>query len=404
MAYLLDDEDDQEMQAPEAIDGNRLGGIVSSLGGTGAAPGGTAPAAGTNSGKFVNFDRYLNANKDAATAGANRLADGIGKQGLDAKIGLVRYDGQFNQAVKDGTPQYGGETAYKLPTDRTPQSNYTQEEAPKTTWDAAQPGTKTYATQKRGLEGTPSRASPEDKRPTREEFVKKVQTGYSGPTWYSEIDGYGDMANKLQTASDQAAALGDRDKLLGLLQQRGGGTNFDAAMYGAVGQKKFNDVSKRYANLDDLLSKYTTRGDATAKQGKVVGDNVQRTYQHFLTAEDIRRENELNSPKPADPVTEANVARGNEISRMADEGYFGEAWNASGSGGENDDVFPGLTPELVAKMTPEEVARLEELWAEYIADNKRLGLKFAGSGGDPGHRYAFMGYLYDKYGPGEESK
>lgn len=413
MAYLLEDEDDKK-QAPEDAPNGGIAGVATSLGlgqsGTPAAPQSTG---GTGSpSKFVNFDRYFNANKDAAMAGADRLAGGVAKRADAATTGLENYNTGFQSAVKSGTPVYGGETGYWVERPEqaagTDPNNYTTD-VRQQTWETSQPGANAYATRRQGLVVQPTAEQPAtrptkpDNALTRDELKAKSTTGYSGPNWYSEWDGYSKVAGDVGKAASESKALGDPRKLQGLVQQYGGattqgGARFDTALLGAAGGQKFRDVADRYAGLEKKLAEYTTAGDAAAGVGRTDGEATKNKYLGILNDEDTRRQN-LPEAGP-DAFTQTKIARENEIKAMTEEGYFGN--NKLGRGSlSQEPIFQGLTPELVAKMTPEEVATLKALFAQYQGTHLGFGSAGGGTAGDQAmKRGAFMASVFKKYGGG----
>lgn len=198
MAYIsaLDEEEDRPAQA--------------------AAPGAgsaTPAQAAAPASRFVEFGRYLAANRDAAQASANRVAQGIEDKGNAVQTGLAGAQQQFNAA-----------TSQPL------QSATTEELANET---------------------------------------------YTGPNSLADTSGWSGLQSQVADAQDAAQATqtpGGVGALTG--GQSEGGRRFNAALVGNVGAERFGQLRERFGRMADGLSAANAASVAQANTARAQVDSA----------------------------------------------------------------------------------------------------------------------------------
>jgi hypothetical protein len=107
MAYFPKPEDD-EQESPTTAGTSAIAPAAAPQAAPQAAP---APAAPTGSGRFVNFARFLDANRGAAQQTAGRVAQGVERLGGEARAARTQAQSEFDQqpgaASLSGVAGYG---------------------------------------------------------------------------------------------------------------------------------------------------------------------------------------------------------------------------------------------------------------------------------------------------------
>lgn len=205
MAYISDQEDEEKQnQDPSTA---AAGGIFGSIpgGGTPAGPSAPTPAAATpSSGRFVNFSRFLNANRDAASNTADQALGDVDQQAGQAQQDLYKDSNAFkaNLVNPPRVPRHFG------PNQAAPAALY------------AQP---------------------------------------SGPASLSETDPWNSIQAENQSVQNQGSMTTDPNGWAALLQSQGrgsgtsGGDRLNAALVNNVGADKAQHARDRYAQLSQTI-------------------------------------------------------------------------------------------------------------------------------------------------------
>lgn len=308
---------------------------------TGSAPAPTPPAgaggapapsqdAGKAPGQYVNFQRYFDANRDAATASANKLASGIQAQGDAAQKELTQRQGTYGQAVGAGLGSaaiaptaLGGATNNQVtrgmpgatpasgarPTSTAPSSRGAAPATPAATpaqapsaasggWGAifakARPGAAPVApaaAQQSDLPPVPNMPgmTPASTRgaPTTPAAIAANQATadstpatYTGPDSLSQAPGWADLLGKVSHATSAANQTGTTSGLQALLQEQNKGmgadygagkSRFDAGLAGAAGGDQFAKLRQAFSGLPQKLTDADTASQAqsAAARGQV---------------------------------------------------------------------------------------------------------------------------------------
>lgn len=298
MAYVLpeDDEDEKPGQAQSPA----AGGMASPLGGgtLGAVGGGPAssPVQKTST-DFVSWDRILNANKDAATASADKLAGRVGGAAQAVQDRGNAAGAAFTGAVKEGTPVglqvagarvvppkpsaapatpsvnvFGQPTATPAITPPTPAPGATgaPTEAPRTKPPAPAPtGNVAAFTDVATPEVTPvrppTRGGIQQDGETKGQLEARAGATYKGPESLAEFDkGWGDILTDGREAASQVGLTNQRDANGNLRGDAGietllregaqgpytqGQSRMDAALLGSQGRGRFNQLQKDWGGL-----------------------------------------------------------------------------------------------------------------------------------------------------------
>lgn len=243
---------------------------------TPAAPGAATPkpAAGPSnaSGQYVNFERYFNANKDAATATGNKLAGGIEKQGQGVQDELAKRQGAFGQSVSAGLG-----AAATAPTKAPSES----------------PGEPRSEPTGRGRPSMPT--TPAAAEAATPALPPQQPVQWAGPNSLHEGEGWNELVSQAGTTASQAANAATPGGLQGLLQQQQKGaayspgqSRFDAGLVGATSGDKFAALRERFGGLSKSL------GVADAASVKQSGDAQARVagYNSKLASDAARIEAE----------------------------------------------------------------------------------------------------------------
>lgn len=261
-----------------------------------------APAAnaGQTPGRYVNFERYFNANKDAATNTGNQVASGIEKQGQSVQDELTQRQDTFGKAIQ--TNLGGAATA---PTKVAPESPGKPRSAPVTP---------------PRMPTTPAATA----AATPPAPAQAVQ--WRGPGALHEGSGWDALVSKAGTAASQAGTAATSSGLQALLQQQQKGTQytpgqsrFDAGLVGASSGDKFAALKEKFGGLPKSL------GAADAASVQQSGEAQARVgaYNEKLAAAAAERSKLLESqlpPRggPAAPPLTGTVTPGQQYALNSD--------------------------------------------------------------------------------------
>ena len=227
MAYALDDE---EEKAAEAAPAENFGSAAAPAGGAGGQQAQGQPA--QKGGSFVGFDRYLAANKDAATATGGRMVSEVGDAAGAAKKQVGDAVEGFKTDASAGGTRSTGSWGLEAPT-----RSYGLDAGGKATMDYA-PG------------GPVSVSNAED----------WAGATYTGPESLEEYSP--GLAAPIQKAAGQVDALGSSTGRQALLQSgigRGEGSytegqgRFDSALVDATAGGRFKAAGEKFGGLKDYL-------------------------------------------------------------------------------------------------------------------------------------------------------
>lgn len=209
MAVFLDDED-KKLQD----DNSFLSGPVTTSGAETGGNAGAAPKASANSGtpsRFVEFERYFNANAGGANAMADKLGTGVENQIKDAQSNLNKDEDAFADSVRQGVGQ-----AQIKPG---PEYGYTVEQG-------------TYSGPKEFLPSENTRSS--------------INNAYSALQNLRSPEG-------IQASLEQTNTLG--------------GDRFNAALASRAGQERFNSLWDRYHGLNTAVDDSVAGAQTTINEG-----------------------------------------------------------------------------------------------------------------------------------------
>lgn len=282
MAYVLDEEDEEgKAGGPGVVAGNPVGSLMGPsapgwASGTPASASGMPSQTGTD---FVGWDRILAANKDAAKASADKMANRLGQAGADVRTGLGAAQGQFGADLAKGDP--------------TPK-------APPTTGSVDGPGAGEGRTgvnsfgqptgTPRGGQAPPA-SMPQAAQPQAQPQQPQGPLVFTGPGSLSEGAGWDDLLKSGAEAQRNVGATQQRDgngnlrgeagiEALLREQQQGnytqGQSRMDAALLGTTGRRRFGELQKDYGGLmsDLRAADKASRVQSDAVRTKVEGANA----------------------------------------------------------------------------------------------------------------------------------
>ena len=253
-----------------------------------APPVGSA-GAGQGTG-FIGWDRILNANKDAATAQANKTADKLAKPAQKAQTQLGTAQGQFRQDVHKGTPQG---SLQPIP-------------------DVAPINPREGGIAPGGVATQGAITPPQTRAQQRAGLERDAAATYSGPgslaegpEWSSLLSGAteaqrGVTATQMRDANGNVRGTAGLEALLREGQgggYTGGESSLDASLLGSAGRRRFNELQRDYGSLlsdyekaqaDSKTLADTARGDteglaAGAKAGLAKMDAEDEAYRNTMS-------------------------------------------------------------------------------------------------------------------------
>lgn len=234
MAYISALEDEEE-KAPQP------GPVVKSSALTATTPAGPvaqqqqpAPTAS----RFVNFSRFLNANRDAAQNTAKQITGDISRQGDQVQNDTQKAQQQFGSAVQAGTVKYD----------------------PTTYGEAVQNGR------------------------TPPDLQALSQAKYSGPGALSDNADWQQLNDRARKVQDTANATASSGGIGAVLQERNrgaysdGNRRLDSALTGYVGADQFAGARERYGKMSDALNAANTASEQTAGQARGASEAARAQY------------------------------------------------------------------------------------------------------------------------------
>lgn len=267
---------------------------------------GPTPVAGDSGSSFVNFERYVNANKDAATAAAGNVAGNVGKGAEDAATGLHNLLTDFRGQVQSGTghgvtPGANVVTAMGGTVLTTP-GNTRATPAPaagQMNGSGQNPGAITTGapTSTRGQNAisepnAPSQPSPTPAAPktlTREDLVKGSEQKYTAPASLTDMEGYNAVTGQVTNATGRLNSLQSKEGLSGLLAKEfgsgavGSGVNeLDSLLLGRQGGEKFKELNKAYGDLPGRVDRSVAESRGIADQARKDTEGYAAEYQDLL--------------------------------------------------------------------------------------------------------------------------
>lgn len=279
---------------------------------TPAAP--TTPGgAGAGGGKFVNFERLLNANRDVADRTAGEMAARVDKDGQAATdattFTLNTFKGDADRNTHTYDAGYGD-----LPFNGITYGSATNPD----------------------IEVAPGAYIPRAKA----EALSNVR--YQGPSSLLDAQyGYGSLMSRAQGAQDDAQAVKDRGAGLQTLMRKqygpstDGGSRMSAALTGYAGAPQFDALAEKYSGLTKLVSDSLGESQAYGEHAANVTQNTADRYGDQVAKFD---------------ADQANAA--DEATRQTQEDFQKFPHN---------DVY-GIDQDTFGRMTPEERQTLAN-WA-----------------------------------------
>ncbi len=274
-------EDEDEYGAPPGL------GTVAPTGPLTTAGAPSGAGTGDSGSRFVNFERYFNANADAANKMAGGLADQVEGNADKAIHSVYGASDQFNKDVAAGTPRFGGEmvdaaaltTAARSGTGSAPDVGVNKQGL-------------TSDVQK-GVGGAPlTPGTNEGQIITGDEAKRRAQAQYTGPKSLTETQGFADAQKGITGAQSQVDALGadrkygasQQSKLSALIQDLSsgratqGGNELDASLTGYAGRGRFDALNKKYAGLQKYLDDAAVQGDVGVKEAMGITADTANKY------------------------------------------------------------------------------------------------------------------------------
>lgn len=249
MPFIEGQQDEEEKKQQDAQQQGQLQLQAGVAGGAAPAPGGAPPpaggaaapapsqSAGQAPGRYVNFQNYFNANKDAATASGNKLAGGIEAQGQGVQADLAKRTTAFGAAVDAGAPSRPTIQAPTAAAVAGPPAAPAQAGATQTPIGSA-PGPVGYSA---ALAATPAK--------------------YTGPNSMGEASGWDELVGKANRTASEAKQTGTAGGVQALLQQQQKGqpytqgqSKFDAALTGAASGDRFAKLREQFSGLGKAAS------------------------------------------------------------------------------------------------------------------------------------------------------
>lgn len=260
MAYVREDEEENAQGYRD--DGL---GVFGGFGGGAPAPAPTpassSPTPQSTSTDHVSWDRILSANKDSAKAASDKLAAGVEKRAQDVQGQVGQARATFGGEVLEGTPDGARPTGTGL------------DEKPAAPTNVFGQPTRTPQVQPSPLAPPVVTDAPAGLRVTQsggrgalspEQAKARAAQKYTGPGALSEDAGWGDILRAGGEASRRVGLTQSRDgrgQLQGdsgiealLREQTPGGytpgqSRQDAALLGATGRGRFNDLQQKYGGI-----------------------------------------------------------------------------------------------------------------------------------------------------------
>jgi hypothetical protein len=251
MAYVLEDEEEKKRQGPA---GFGAGGLPT-LGAAGTSapvtPASKSPAPAQTGTGFVGWDQILSANKDASAARAGEMAEGMEAAGKQVKEKQTAAQQRFDEGVQAGTPapRHGAQATPSGPSAPNafgqPTSTPRVAAAPQPTQGAFRPAT---------APANFNHAAPVTNAGERAAAQADVNARYDGPQALSDDAQWEDILNAGRDVESRIGSTQTPGGLEALVQEKApqlgsGGSRMDAALLGATGQRRFDELRKEYGGL-----------------------------------------------------------------------------------------------------------------------------------------------------------
>ncbi len=274
MAFALDPAKPDEEEEPKSAYADLMPAGAPTAA-TPAASGAPAPRAAPATPGFVNFDRYMNANRDTA----NRMVDGVAGR-IESKAAKVENGVQ--SAQKDLTaaasaatiqgPAAGAQIGRPPPT-----AAATQTQAITMTSPGGKPMTGRMRLPPSGAPA-PAPAAPAPAPGawvSHDELRANAAKDYTGPTTTDVRSRYDALLGDLGTGRDEAAAAGSAAGLQGLIGKNA--TAFDASLASAAGGGRLGGLKNRFDRVGGVYdTALKSTSDAVNAAGTTSGEAISK--------------------------------------------------------------------------------------------------------------------------------
>jgi hypothetical protein len=294
---------DDEQENPRA----QFGQPQLAMGQAAPAQGGAAPMTQASSGgdkgqgKFVNFERYLNANKSAAQATGAGLGADAEKGAKANQSALANAQSEFSAGVKSGSP-FGGPQVKSQPfgsgrpgmaapsggngLQQAPQMSTAAEyavpqvDAP----DVGSAGTPQYGVAQQGMSGqTQIPDSSGGYHISAEEAKRLGGQRYSGPSELGGLDSLRSGASAAQDNLDHLGTLSGQEALLRDKYGKTGGyshgqSRLDAGLTNATSGSDFQRLRGKYGDLAKVIEGANSSAVSQANQARDYNDSIADRY------------------------------------------------------------------------------------------------------------------------------
>lgn len=298
MAWLPNYDEDEERGRGQAWTGM---GAVAGPAGAAQAQAQAAPA-----GKFVNFERYINANKGAAEKTAGEMASEVGGKAQASQDALKSAQGAFSSQVAAGSPFGSGQRAPThpnsafgrgapppAPTQALPASSLNantayagyqmpQVAAPNVT---AQTGATGVSRQELAGSG-PQIGGGREADISADEARRRAESRYTGPGSLSGMAGYDSLLSGARDAQAGLERLGSISGQQAMLQEKhgkqggysAGQSKLDAGLSNAVGRSRFDELRGKYGDLAKAIEQADAMSAQEANAARGFTDDVAGQY------------------------------------------------------------------------------------------------------------------------------
>jgi hypothetical protein len=273
VAFLPIELDEEEEEKPVQPMGAGVG--MGAPAAPSSAPAQAAPT--SNPGQFINFERYIAANKDGAKKTADGLAGDVEKAGSDVQKGLGAAQTKFGAGVEAGNP---------FPVTATAQSAMSARPtaAPRQVVTTPAPSTslRTLGSDY-GVPAIDSSKAPQQGSITADQARAEGKKSYTGPSSLDQDSGWGDLLSKAQTGASKANLLGSEEGIQTSLKNKvhgpytQGQSMLDTALAQNAGGRRFGELKSKYGGLSKMLegANVTSTGQADAariRTGEIAGN------------------------------------------------------------------------------------------------------------------------------------
>lgn len=355
--------------------------------------------------RFVNFDRYFNANRDAANATAQGLAkdtqDKIDKSRAGMQARVDGFNGQSNPAAAPPTARSGPKGGNVGNVGNTAPGNSAGFVGAGALDSAPEVGPANSAVVPR----------------SREELESAAKETYTGPTSLEDMGGNEAAYADSYAADQDASALGSEGGIQALLQRKNqnltqGGSLLDAQLSGQAGNRDFSALRARFDpskewQAADASARQTAEHNRLAAEDRAdkaaaeLGGIVNRDQEAKIERDRIQAEKDAEAARVAEAgKKDAEFQEAERVAKEARRKHLGtRSWNSMNGldeGGQWNPLirtpiakyWPRFTEETFNAMTPEERDELDDI--EGRGDRGEEGVKEL--------RDAFARKIHEKYG------